>query len=281
MFDDLEEALAQRPDAVLVCNPTSLHVETALRAARAGSHLFIEKPLSNSLDGLDALEQLAREKRLTVLMGFNLRFHPGLVLVKKLLEERRIGRLVSIRAQVGQYLPDWHPWEDYRESYSARRQLGGGVILDLIHELDYVRWLAGPVRQVVCFCDRISGLEIETEDTAELLLRFQDGAIGNIHLDYIQRYPTRDCTLIGESGTLIWDASANQVRLYAAGSPDWQVYTLGSFDRNEMFLSEMKHFLSCLEGRENPVCDLACGVEALRLALKAQESSQLATVCSL
>ena len=124
--------------------------------------------------------------------------------VKRLVAEGVAGRLVSIRAQFGQYLPDWHPWEDYRRGYSARRDMGGGVVLDRVHELDYVRWLMGNVTEVCALSGKLSSLEIDSEDTAEILLRFESGAFGSVHLDYVRR--DRDCRLeiVGEEGTLEW-----------------------------------------------------------------------------
>ena len=172
VFTDLSLALAARPDVVIVSNPTSHHLRVAVPAAEAGCHLFIEKPLSHSWAGVDELLATVRRRGLITLMGFDLRFDPGLRTIRGLLADGRIGRVVGVQAQVGQYLPDWHPWEDYRRGVSARVEAGGGVILDLIHELDYLTWLLGPASSVACFADRVSGLEIETEDTAAMLLRF-------------------------------------------------------------------------------------------------------------
>jgi len=274
----LEEALARKPEAVLVCNPTGLHLPVAIQAAYAGCHLFIEKPLSHSLDGVDELISVVQKHDLVTLVGFNLRFHPGLQLVKSLLNEGRIGRVVSIRAQVGQYLPDWHPWEDYRQGYSAHRDLGGGVILDLIHELDYVRWFAGEVTHVVCFAGHVSNLEIEAEDIAEIVLKFEGGAIGNVHMDYVQRSASRTCRIVGEEGTILWDYYANEVRLFDAREQGWQVFQQEGFERNNMYLAEMQHFLACLEGRETPVVDVEEGTRILRLALAARESAETGRV---
>jgi predicted dehydrogenase len=267
---DLEEALSRRPDAALVCSPPRHIMEVALRLARAGCPLFIEKPLSHTMEGVAELVSLVREQSLVSLMGYNLRYQPGLQLVKALLDEGRIGRVVSLRVQVGQYLPDWHPWEDYRKGYSARRDLGGGVITDLIHEIDYVRWLGGEVHRVVCFADHVSRLEIDTEDVAEILLGFESGAIGSVHVDYVQRAPTRGCQIIGDEGTIVWDDSAGEVRLFEADDSEWQTFRQEGFERNDMYLAEMKHFLDCLEGRAEPVVDVGEGAEVLRIALAAR-----------
>jgi predicted dehydrogenase len=175
---------------------------------------------------------------------------------------------------VGHYLPDWHPWEDYRQSYSARADLGGGVILDAIHEIDYIRWLLGQVAGVFCLADKLSGLEIDTEDSAALLLRFENGAIGEIHLDYIQRAYSRTCQIICEEGTIRWDYMAAQVRWYSAHKKTWQYFdTPASWEANEMYLDEMRHFFNCLARRATPEQDVFEAAQVLTLALAAKASA--------
>lgn len=202
---NLSQALTQSIDAALVCTPPSTHIPIALQIIEHGSHVFIEKPLSNSLKGVDELLRRAKDKKLVVLVGYNFRFHPGLVLVKEMLEREEVGKILSARAEVGQYLPDWRPWQDYRKSYTAQKRLGGGIILDGSHELDYMRWLLGEVREVSCMAGKLSRLEVDTEDTAEVLLRFRSGAMVAVHLDFIRHDYTRNCELIGEKGTIIWN----------------------------------------------------------------------------
>jgi predicted dehydrogenase len=279
VFTDLGQALAARPDVVIVSTPTAHHLEVALPAARAGCHLFIEKPLSHSWDGVEELLSVIREQRLLALVGFDLRFDPGLCKVNTLLEEGCIGRVVAIQSQVGQYLPDWHPWEDYRQSSSASAAKGGGVILDLIHELDYVTWLMGPISCLSCFADRISDLDITTEDTAALLLRFDDGAIGTVHLDYIQRDPSRTCRIIGVEGTIWWNYYANKVRWYEAKGDRWHAFEYRNFQRNDRFVAEMQHLLACLRGQDLPRVDAIWGSQILKMALMAKESARTGGVC--
>ena len=279
VFTDLGQALAAQPDVVIVSNPTAHHLEVALPAARAGCNLFIEKPLSHSWEGVEELLSVIQEQRLLALIGFDLRFDPGLCQVKTLLEEGCIGRVVAIQSQVGQYLPDWHPWEDYRKSSSASVDKGGGVILDLIHELDYVSWLIGPVGSLTCFADRVSGLEIATEDTAAIFLRFENGAIGTVHLDYIQRAPSRTCRVIGTEGTITWDYFAQTVRWYEARKDVWQAFEYGSFQRNDRFVAEMRHLLACLRGQELPKVGITWGSRILQLALMAKESALTGRAC--
>jgi predicted dehydrogenase len=199
--------------------------------------------------------------------------------VKSLLEEERIGQVVAIQSQVGQYLPDWHPDEDYRQGVSARAETGGGVVLDLIHELDYVGWLMGPVSQVACFADKVSSLEIETEDTAAIVLKFGNGATGTVHLDYIQRTPSRTCRIIGDKGTILWDYFENTVRWYEAEQSAWDVFEYTKWKRNDRFVAEMRHLLACLQGEEQPKVDVRAGSEVLKLALAAKESASMGKVC--
>jgi predicted dehydrogenase len=281
VFTNLTQALATGPNVVLITNPTAYHLQVALTAAQAGCHLFIEKPLSHSWDGVEELLSIIQQQHLVTLVGFDLRFDPGLCRVKALLEEGCIGRLLAIQAQVGQYLPDWHPSEDYRKGISARIETGGGVILDLTHELDYVSWLFGPVSSVSCFADKVSSLEIETEDTATMLLRFQNGAMGTVHLDYIQRVPSRTCRIIGERGTIVWDYFGKTVTCY---SPDrarpWE-FAYGNAERNDRFLEEMRHLLACLQGLEQPKVDVVAGSRVLKLALAAKQSAASGQVCRL
>ncbi len=281
-YDDLEDALAQKPDVALICTPTSLHIPPVLSAAQNGCHLFIEKPLSHSLDGIDELIEVVAQKGLVTLVGCNMRFHPGIVKIKELLGNESIGKVLCARVQAGQYLPDWHPWEDYRQGYSANMSLGGGIILDGVHEIDYITWLLGEVSQVVCFSGKLSSLEIDTEDTAEILLRLKSGAIAEVHMDYIQRVYGRSCQLIGEEGTILWDFNDRQVKVYSARTKEWQVFPEDpDYDINQMYMEEMKHFIQCLEGKAKPMQNINAGKRILQIALAAKESTKTGKVINL
>jgi predicted dehydrogenase len=272
--DGLDAMWQMRPAVCVIATPTSSHLALALEAARRGCHLFVEKPLSHDWNDVERLLGSVKRRALLTLVGCNMRFHPGLRCVRTLLQERAVGRVVGARVEVGQYLPDWHAAEDYRASYSARRDLGGGVILDAIHELDYIRWLLGEVARVTCVTGKLSGLEIETEDTAALVLCFDKGAIGEVHLDYVQRAYRRTCQVIGDQGTIHWDYSAGEVRWYAARTRRWQVFSNPSgWVPNCMYIDEMKHFLRCLAGAEEPELGVLEAAKVLRIALAAKESA--------
>lgn len=274
-FERLEAALDHGPAVVFVCTPPSSHVPIALEAARRGCHLFIEKPLTHDLtaETITLLDEV-RRRRLVALVGCNMRFHPGLRTVKSLVDAGSIGRVVAARVEVGQYLPDWHPWEDYRQMYSARRDLGGGVLLDAVHEIDYIRWILGEVEAVVCIAGKLSHLEIETEDTAALLLRFVSGAIGEVHMDYVQRAYSRTCHIIGEEGTIRWDYSAGEVRWYSAATDAWRVFANpAGWEPNQMYLDEVRHLFDCLAGEAYPEQDIHNAAIVVRIALAARRSA--------
>lgn len=270
---DLGKALAQKPDAALVCTPSSSHVSIAMECARNGLHLFLEKPISHRLDGVDALIHEMDSQGRVGLVGFNLHFHPGLQKTKQFLESNTIGKLLSCRLNAGQYLPDWHPWEDYRKGYSANRSQGGGILFDT-HEFEYLAWLAGEPREIFGFSGKVSSLEIDTEDVAEVLFWMGNGALANLHVDYLQRDYQRRYEFYGEDGSLVWDWKQG-LSLYRAAMKHWENFPDGvSLDPNETYLAEMKHFLACIEGRETPVVNLRRGKKVLEWTLAALESAQ-------
>ena len=328
---DLKAALDHRPEAVIVANPNSLHLEVAIPAAEQGCHLLIEKPLSHTMEGVERLRQAVRSGGGQVLVGFQFRFHPGLQKVKQLISSTpppltskpsppasTIGRPLSVHAHWGEYMPGWHPWEDYRHGYSARADLGGGAILSLCHPLDYLRWLFGEVEALWAFAGRLGELELDVEDTAEIGLRFADGMLGSVHLDYNQRPPAHTLEVIGTQGMLRWDSVDGAVNLYQSPTPlspppawvpvpppawasvrhrratpvrpwpragkeknnrdegeGWRVYPApAGFERNDLFLAEMRHFLAVARGEEQPICSLEDGIQALRLAVSARRSAE-------
>jgi predicted dehydrogenase len=275
---DLRAALAYKPEAVIISNPTALHLDVAIPAASCGCHLLIEKPVSHSMARLDELVKAIDENNNRVLIGFQFRFHPGLQQLKKLLDEGAIGEPVSARAHWGEYLPGWHPWEDYKNGYAARPELGGGVVLTLSHPLDYLRWLLGEVESLSAITSR-SGLGLPVEDSAEIILRFTSGILSSLHLDYIQRPASHWLEVIGTQGTLHWDNSDGITRMSRLNPVDNMIslrefYPPEGFERNSMFLAELQHFRELVSGEVEPLCTLQDGIQALRLSLGALASAQ-------
>lgn len=279
-FASLDDVWRWAPTVVFVTAPTSQHLELALAAAEHGCHLFIEKPLADRLAGTEQLVRLVQERGLVSLVGCNLRFLPGLQAVKRWLDAGAIGRVVAARIEFGQYLPDWRPGSDYQASYSARRALGGGIILDAIHEIDYARWLLGEPLDVACFAGSLSHLEIETEDTAAILLRLPN-AIIEIHLDYVQRVYSRTCQIIGDEGTIRWEYTSGEARYYRAGGRCELAFNPAGWTPNEMYLAELRHFLACLAGEATPALDVAGGRRVLQIALAAKQAAAEGRVIAL
>lgn len=273
-YDNLDSALSASPEVVFICNPSSMHIPVALAAARHGCHLFIEKPLSHNLDGIEELISLTDEKRLVALVGFQLRFHPCFVKLKELITEEKVGNLLAVHIEVGEYLPGWHQWEDYRRMYASRKDLGGGVVLTQIHEIDYATDLFGPPRSIYALGGHFSSLELNVEDTADILMECnnKDRSLPVfIHMDYLQRPPTRKCRVIGENGVITMDLCEPYVMVVNNdGNKDY--YRCNVFDRNQLFLNEIKHFFSCIRGETKPVVDLRKAFTGMKTVMAVKKS---------
>ncbi len=266
---DLEGALAAGPDAVFVTNPTSLHVGVAIAAARAGCHLFVEKPLCDDLAGVEELIETVESRGTVALVAYQLRWHPAFATLREWLAGS-MGRVLSVRATVGEYLPDFHPYEDYRRMYASRRALGGGVTLTQIHEIDLLYALFGLPSRVFSMGTKVSDLEIDVEDVACSLLEFR-GADGRpffaeLHQDYFARPKSRSMTLVCERGRIEWDLAAGVLTRFRADGSVREI-DYRSFVRNEMFLGEMSHFLACVRGEDSPLVTLRDGAASVRIAL--------------
>jgi predicted dehydrogenase len=271
---NLEAALAHKPDAVIVANPTALHLDVATPAARAGCHILLEKPISHSLDRVDELEAAASKSGSSVLVGFQMRFHPGLQKAAELIASGDLGVPLSAHAHWGEYLPAWHPWEDYRKAYSARGDLGGGVVLTLSHPFDYLRWLLGEVADIQGKTTRSGQLEIEVEDQAEVILVFTSGATASVHLDYLQKPGAHWLQIICSEGHMRWDAATSALTVTHADGSHQEFLPATGFDRNDLFLAQTRHFIEVAEGRAQPACTLADGRRALEIVLAVHRSSQ-------
>ena len=283
-YEDVDQAIAQGPDVVFICNPSSLHIPIALSAAKAGCHLFIEKPLSDSYDGVEELISLVEDQHLIATVGYQMRFHPCLQHLRSLLRRQAIGQVLTVRVEVGEYLPGWHAYEDYRQMYASRRDLGGGAILSQIHELDYIYWLFGLPRRVFALGGHLSSLEIDVEDTASILMEcVVDGqpVPVHVHQDYVQRPPSRTCQVIGDTGKILVDFHGPTVRVFDGLGQLAESRAFEGFQRNQLFLDELNHFLACVKGDETPMVTVREGAQSLRMALAAKESLEMGDVVKL
>lgn len=274
-FGDLDAALAESPEAAIICNPSSRHVPIATACARAGCDLLIEKPVSDSLDGLTELKDALAANGRIAYVAYQLRFHPCIKAARELLLSGVIGRLLSVRATVGEYMPNFHRYEDYRQGYAARADLGGGVVLTQIHEFDYLYSLFGLPKRLFALGGHWSELEIDVEDTASILMECViDGRPLPVHLhqDYLQSPPSRQCEIIGERGKIVIDFPTLSVTAHDRPGGSQTVKSFAGFDRNQMFIEEARHFLECIADRKQPIVNLDAGIASLRMALAAKES---------
>jgi len=274
----LEDALAWQPLAAIVSNPAPMHLEVAIALAEHGIHLLVEKPLSNSLQGVDQLIKLCEEQRLTLMVAYVLRFNESLLFFKQKIQDQLIGRSISVRMEVGQYLPDWRVGVDYKKSVSARRELGGGALLELSHELDYMSWIFGDVYSVQAMIENTSLLDIDVEDLVELTVDMRDDngekTIITVHLDMLQRETKRFCRVIGETGTLEWDAVTGTVRQYQTGTQSWKtLFESNNTQRNSMYRAQLTSFLGCICDASTPVITGCDGRKVLELVQAARESA--------
>ena len=271
---DLDTALDSSPDLLLVCTPTSQHINHALKAARRGIAIFVEKPLSYNTDGVDELLAVASANDVPILVACNFRFDSGFVLVQQALTQGAIGRPISARAQFGQYLPEWHPDGDYRQSYSANQSLGGGAILDSVHELDYVTWLLGSPTAISCAAGRLSDLQVDTEDVAEIMLHLESGVVASVHMDYVRRVYDRSLEVVGTGGVLQWRFQDNFVGCYDASSGNWVTLSESkAHNYNAMYMAEMQHILDVADRRAVPCQDGHRGKQVVEMALLAKKSA--------
>lgn len=275
LVPDLHEALQMDFDAVVIANKTARHMDVALEAASNGRHLFIEKPLSVSITGADELVKLVVEQKLVVEAGYMLRFHPNLRWIKQFISEGRLGEIMHLRASVGQWLPDWRPDSDYRSSYSAFRRDGGGVIFDLVHELDLVQWLVGNVVDVSAMIRHVGCLDIETESIAHVNMRTQSGILAQVSLDYVRPGYGRTLEIVGREGVLDWDYTQGEVTLSLADGSAGVVHRIPpGFERNSMFLEHMAHFLNRLRDPQiQAASSLDDGIAVMRTALASHRSA--------
>jgi predicted dehydrogenase len=269
----MEAALAFRPCAAIVASPATDHLLVTQALIMNGTSVLVEKPFAHRLNGLPALVAVARAKSLPLFVAYNLRFHPIVRRVKHLLEEHAVGRVLTVRADVGQYLPDWRPGANYKIGVSSQRQLGGGALLELSHELDYVSWLFGRPSSLYAAGGQIGDLEIDVEDAVALTLRYPEASpIVSINLDFLQRAANRQLRIVGTEGTLCADLMTGELDLYSASTGTWNRELFKLADSNLLYLDEVQAFFSVVKGGQSTL--LASGQEAIDVLCQVEAAKQ-------
>jgi len=274
VFRSIEDALESGTyDAGIVCSPTSLHIPHGTLLAEKGINILMEKPLAHNLDGIDKFKQLVEQNDIIVLMAYIFRFSPLTKKTKEILDSGAIGKILSVRGEFSEYLPDWHPYEDYRSFYMAKKSMGGGSILDQSHIMDLIHYLVGGFTSVFAVNTKISNLEIEADDIAEMIVILKNGVIASIHTDIFGRDHRKLLEIKGENGNILWNCYKNEVRQYLIEDKSAKIYHKFPMDFNLNYLEQIRHFIACCEGKEKPIADLQTGIETMKL-IKAAEKSQ-------
>ena len=274
-FNSIDQALKSSPDFAIVSNPTSLHVSTALQLAKEKIPILIEKPLSDSTEGLDELVHLSEVNNTFIMVGYMMRFNPCAKLLKQYIDDGALGRIYNIIINVNSYMPSWHEYEDYKEFYAGRKDLGGGVILTEIHEIDLLHWFFGPPIRVTAIGGKMSNLDIEVEDTVSVIMEQNHNKHTfpiSINMSFVQKTPLRDFLILGEYGQLKWNILSNDLVFNDYEHDQHNKHVFPNFDRNDMFRDQMNHFIECLNNKKSPITEIKKIMGGHKTALAIKES---------
>ena len=280
IFSSISEAINFKPQIAVIAGPSTTHVNAAQALAEVGVHLLIEKPISASLVGVSRLISTCQQYDCVLITGYNLRHLTSIQRFREVINDGIIGKVLSVRCEAGQYLPTWRANSDYRMGVSARRDLGGGVLLELSHEIDYLRWIFGEVDWVKSTLSRQGGLEIDVEDTAHLTIGFVRSdskyqLIATLNLDFIRQDKIRQCIAIGDKGSLRWNGLTGQVDLYECGAKDWRELFKFSHDREYSYRVELREFIDCVIQNKKPLITGQDGLRVLQIIEAAKMSAEL------
>jgi predicted dehydrogenase len=277
VVDDLQSAWKMNPRVAFITASTAAHIPLSIRAAQHDCHLFIEKPLSHSLAGLDELMAETDRRRLVSMVACNMRFHPGPAAVKQLIEKSAVGEPIAARIYTGSYLPRWRPRQDYRKSYSASPE-SGGVLLDCIHEIDLALWYLGSARLIAAAHVPARSIGLDTDGLAEILLQHHSGCLTSVHLNFIQRDYRRGCRIICSNGTISWDFNDKHVCVFDGEGKLSQTYAEPErWELNQVYLDEIRHFFSAICGNSKTMNSIADAILPLQIALSAREGGNLSS----
>jgi predicted dehydrogenase len=277
-FGDFDDAMSINPDALIISVPPDLHAQYTIAAAKAGKHFFCEADVVT--DGMEELIELCQKANIVAAPSCTMRFHPLIRTIKKLVDDGVIGKILCLTYHCGQYLPDWHPWEDYRTFYVARRRTGAGREM-VPFELDWISWVVGKIDVVSCLKGKLTNLDIDIDDAYQLLLKFNSGTIGSLLIDVISRVPYRMLKLISESGIISWDWSNKYIEVFDAESKEWRKYhqeeetitEKGYVAAENMYIHEMDHFVKAVKGEVKYMNSFEDDYKLMKTLLAAEESS--------
>lgn len=274
IFHSLTEALnAIDPDIAFICTFSNAHIEPAIECAKAGCHLFIEKPLSLNLDGVYDLIRIIEDMNLISMVGCNMRFHPAISYIHNIIEtDSAFSKKLWSGLEFGYYLP--FAKVDYESNYMAKRSMGGNLIFDVIHELDYAVWFFGDPTNVFCAKGILSNMKIDTEDYADMLIKFKSGTSCNVHLDYLQHGYSRRCKIVCEKGTIVWDFVSGKIGHITEEDKEWVWVDMNlEIYYNQMYMHEIEYFIKCVKDSKETFNSVKDSILTLKLALSANCSA--------
>ncbi|NWG24087.1 MAG: Gfo/Idh/MocA family oxidoreductase [Pseudorhodoplanes sp.] len=267
-----EAYAAAKYDGVVIASPPHVHVRQTVQALEAGCPVLLEKPVCPDLKGARALQEAAKRTKAPLLMGYTWRWWPPLADVRRLLDEKAVGAIHHVQFHMSAHLADWHPWERYQDFFMAQREQGGGALLDESHWIDLMLWLFGMPKEVSGKIDKISTLEITSDDNVDLLFTYEDGPRVTMHLDLYGRPHEKFIRFVGADGTIFWSADPNQLSVGRTAAAEWDK-TAYRCERNDMFVAVAKEFLAAIDGAPVKTCNLDDGVNVLRVIEAARAAS--------
>lgn len=250
LAENIGAVIEKKPDFCIVASPASHHAELAIPLLQAGIPCLIEKPITSNKRDAQLIATAASKTGTAVSVGYCLRYLPAIKAIKALLDTGRLGKLYNIRSEVGQYLPDWRPDKDYRHTVSAQAKLGGGALLELSHEFDYLQFLFGNPELVHAQLRKAQHLETDVEDIVDIVATYNDDIYCSIHLDFIQKPAKRSCIIIAERGRLEWDLIRNEVSLYNQDEKQ-QIYQDDNYQSNTMYIDMLTDFDNLIKHKPN------------------------------
>ena len=276
-FVDSKDAVSFQPDIAVISGAASSRIEVCTLLAKSGVHLLIEKPISNTTKGVADLIEICQAKKLVLAVGYNLRFSGSLIAFRESLNSQVIGKPLLVSCEVGQYLPSWREDIDYRQSVSSKHELGGGVLLELSHEIDYLTWVFGKINWVRATVMKQSSLEIDVEDSAFLTLGIENlnnpNLVANLSMDFIRHDFKRSCVVVGEKGTLKWDGVSQEVSFLLKDESLWKLLSKTINSANDSYTNEWNDFVSCIDSGNRPRASGIDGLNALEVIESALESA--------
>ena len=278
-ISSIDEGISSNPEFAIVCDPTSQHVQTSMRILKADIPVLLEKPITNNFHDLNKITNLVDNCKVPFLVGFQMRHHPHFKIIKQVIKSGELGSPLSLRGCVGQYLPNWRSKSDYRRSSSSISSLGGGVILDLSHEIDIALQIMGNPIEVFSFSDKYSDLDIETEDIADIVMRHEAGQ-SSIHLNYVERKYMWITTITFSRGSLIWDYGSGKLEKVDESGHKTILGPDLNITRDELFLNQLDYFIKLLDGGKFPKSDLVASINATKVCLMAKKSVDDGTTIS-